>query len=490
MFHKKIMVVLLISLMAVPFLSFGQNAAKFMTKMKKLQAKGQFQKASESVGKYLKKTKKLKADEKEQLLFFVEQLDRIRNDFSDTREDLLTDLKKRVKNFYPEELDKWEKEGRIQSRMIDGKTGYFGANVSNLFFRYPEIRARNLQGGDRKLLSNLIDEARLVRNSAKYEKDFFSLPRSRQMRFELDLKEAPEFGDLLEVWLPYPLDLPFQTEVQTIDAATGLAFIAQPQAKMRTAYFRRKYIESSDLSFSVSYELTTWARYCQVDPAMVMPTPEIPSLQEFLVEQKPHVQFLPRIKKQVQKIIGKEENPYLKAQKIYQWFGEEFVYSYAYEYSTMEDISAFTFDNMYGDCGQLAMLYITMCRIAGVPARWQTGWMLYPSHNGIHDWAEIYIEPYGWLPVDPWVPVAFNSGDTSESEQDIQDTIQFYFGNMGTGRLYINQDFGKPFTPPKKGFRSDTVDFQRGEVDVNGENRYFGTFSYKLRILADDRDSK
>ena len=31
---------------------------------------------------------------------------------------------------------------------------------------------------------------------------------------------------------------------------------------------------------------------------------------------------------------------------------------------------------------------------------WQSGWLLHPAHVGLHDWCEIYLAPYGWLPVD------------------------------------------------------------------------------------------
>ena len=40
-----------------------------------------------------------------------------------------------------------------------------------------------------------------------------------------------------------------------------------------------------------------------------------------------------------------------------------------------------------GDCGVQALTFITMCRIAGIPARWQSG--LYADWRSAdsHDWA-------------------------------------------------------------------------------------------------------
>ena len=38
----------------------------------------------------------------------------------------------------------------------------------------------------------------------------------------------------------------------------------------------------------------------------------------------------------------------------------------------------------------MALTFITMCRIAGVPARWQSGLYVAPDSVGSHDWAEFY----------------------------------------------------------------------------------------------------
>ncbi|HMX63205.1 MAG TPA: hypothetical protein PKD58_09075, partial [Candidatus Sumerlaeota bacterium] len=36
--------------------------------------------------------------------------------------------------------------------------------------------------------------------------------------------------------------------------------------------------------------------------------------------------------------------------------------------------------------------------------------------------------------------------------------------------------------PEKKSWRSDDVDFQRGELESNGKNIYFDKFNYKLNV--------
>ena len=104
-----------------------------------------------------------------------------------------------------------------------------------------------------------------------------------------------------------------------------------------------------------------------------------------------------------QQIVGEETNPCLKAKKCYDWIAEHIKYSYAIEYSTIRNISDYCRRKGYGDCGQEALLFITLCRLNGIPARWQSGWNTFPGDKAIHDWSEIYLAPYGWVPVDPYM---------------------------------------------------------------------------------------
>ncbi len=58
-----------------------------------------------------------------------------------------------------------------------------------------------------------------------------------------------------------------------------------------------------------------------------------------------------------------------------------------------------------GNCTDFHSLFIAMMRVAGIPARFEIGFPLPPDQRegnipGYHCWAEFYLEPYGWIPVD------------------------------------------------------------------------------------------
>jgi transglutaminase-like putative cysteine protease len=58
-----------------------------------------------------------------------------------------------------------------------------------------------------------------------------------------------------------------------------------------------------------------------------------------------------------------------------------------------------------GNCTDFHSLFIGMMRAAGIPARFEIGFPLPADQHagtipGYHCWAEFYIAPYGWIPVD------------------------------------------------------------------------------------------
>jgi transglutaminase-like putative cysteine protease len=58
-----------------------------------------------------------------------------------------------------------------------------------------------------------------------------------------------------------------------------------------------------------------------------------------------------------------------------------------------------------GNCTDFHSLFIGMMRAAGIPARFEIGFPLPTDEHdgaipGYHCWAEFYVAPYGWIPVD------------------------------------------------------------------------------------------
>lgn len=60
--------------------------------------------------------------------------------------------------------------------------------------------------------------------------------------------------------------------------------------------------------------------------------------------------------------------------------------------------------NKEGDCTEFADLFLALCRANSVPARYRNGYLIHDvpkEDTPKHDWAEVYIAKYGWVPFDP-----------------------------------------------------------------------------------------
>ena len=146
------------------------------------------------------------------------------------------------------------------------------------------------------------------------------------------------------------------------------------------------------------------------------------------------------------------------ARRIYDYVTKNVQYSYMRNYSLMTCIPEYCAKNLRGDCGVQALLFITLCRIAGVPARWESGLYINPAYVGAHDWAMFYVEPYGWLYADP------SLGGSAYAEGD-ENRRRFYFGNVEPFRMAANHEFQQKFSVKKEFLPIDTCDNQLGEIE-------------------------
>lgn len=98
------------------------------------------------------------------------------------------------------------------------------------------------------------------------------------------------------------------------------------------------------------------------------------------------------------------------------------------------DNAEYTAKNRRGDCVAKSNLFISLCRINKIPARLQGGWRVRPDGDRAqHDWAQVYFEPYGWMPVDATATARL----INHKDERVRS---FYFGNCTPYHLIIYDD--------------------------------------------------
>lgn len=443
-----------------------------------LMNQGRFREASQAIRARIHGTAEKKA-----LEWKLEWMERVRKDYPYSKQEIIQQLKRRMAGFQPEELDTWIAGNLIDSRIIDGERVFLYAAVSNLFWRYPELRKRQIGRPDPKQYEAFLwKRVQAVKEAAEKTCSPHVLPVDWKVRFRLVVRaDAVPAGHVVRAWLPFPRSFPHQTVGQLLDRPPGLKWVDPPDRPLRAAYFEKKAEAGKPLVFEMDIRYRTLGVYHSIDPEIVRVNPEFPEeVRPYLKERPPHVVFTPAIRELAKDIVGSEENLYWRAWKIYRWISENIRYSYAPEYSTIPNLSQYTLERKVGDCGQAAMLFITLARYCGIPARWQSGWLLLPRGKTIHDWAEVYLPPYGWIPVEPYMGMYVLQYTETLSEKQKEELLTFYFGGLEGFRYIANSDHSQELYPVKFHFRSDPVDFQRGEVEWQGGNIYFDQFDYDL----------
>lgn len=406
-------------------------------------------------------------------------LDRIKLDFN--RDEAY--IRQTLRPYYPDldeaQLKAWETSGELEMKMIEGEKRYFRNAVWNLFRVNEAAKTRRMEvDGPRDqsleyfLASYLPDALAQIRNSDSQ----LSSPKTITIHYTLSVRpDVVPAGEVIRAWLPYPRNSRARLGNIRLDSCSEQNYILSPLSYPHRSIYMEKRAQAGEwtiFNFQASYEAAdTWTSLLD---RTVLPYDTSSSFyQAYTQERAQHIRFTPAIQELAHKLTADTEDPVQKAWRIFNWIGENIPWASALEYSTMPNIPAYCLGNRRGDCGMKALTFITLCRAAGVPAKWQSGWFLYPDNINLHDWAEVYFEGIGWVPVDP----DFNLQQTGDETAD-----RFFFGGADAYRLIVNDDFSGPFFPAKIYPRSETVDFQRGEVEWRGGNLYFNQWRYDMEV--------
>lgn len=413
----------------------------------------------------------------------VDLCQRIRIDYTLTEEDLLKKLKSYDSSLTKERLMELEKEHKVDFRMLDGQKSYFKNCFSNLFrldAACSEIKCRK-EGRTVDSLSIFRQaHSKVVTEMAKTSGTPV-LPVRMKLSYTITVKAGSvPAGDTIRCWMPYPRDNnPRQTNIELIGTHPEKYLVSPASDLQRSIYFEQLSQSDQPARFHCEFSYTSFAQPFYLTPEAVKPyRTELASYKEFTAERAPQIVFNDKIKTLANRILQGETNPLLKVRKIYHWINDSVTWASALEYSIIPDIPGFVIDNRHGDCGMQTLLFMTLARYSGVPVKWQSGWMLHPGHVNLHDWCEVYYEGIGWVPLDQ------SFGLQDSQDEKIRD---FYITGMDSYRLIVNDDYGRPLSPPKKYLRSEPYDFQRGEIEWKGGNLYFDKWTWHMEVTYEPK---
>lgn len=137
-------------------------------------------------------------------------------------------------------------------------------------------------------------------------------------------------------------------------------------------------------------------------------------------------------------IIGKEKNPYKKAQLIYNYLLDNYEFE---DKIRTGDVSVMDLPRRNsGDAYDFAILFTALCRASDIPAIPCSG--ILAASNSLskaHWWTEIYFENYGWFPVD----IALAFGMDFDLFIPVENPRSYYFGNIDCQHIYFSRGWNQ-----------------------------------------------
>lgn len=396
---------------------------------------------------------------------------RIPADYPLTRADALAEVRAHIPDFTEEEFDERVDAGKIGWLYIGGEMRFFDRFFSTMCKAEPAFAARagvKLYGVESVTAEE--GEGRLDHVHRRMRENGKIANRIR-IRASVRVKdEVFTPGMFVRVHLPLPAACEQQSDIRIEALYPPNGRPAPEDALQRAVCWEETMTENHE--FSVEYSYVHTARYHDV--SAIEPDAAQPCFDTG--EEAPHIIFTPYLRALVQALTEGVDSPLERARIFYDFITLNMKYTFMPAYFILENIAEAAARSYTGDCGVFALLFVTLCRCAGIPAQWQSGLTAEPDFCGGHDWARFYIAPYGWLYADPSYGIAAVRARNETRRR-------FYFGNLDAYRMVANNAFQAPFTVPKQHWRADPYDNQVGEIETAERGLGYGEFERSKEVL-------
>ena len=201
----------------------------------------------------------------------------------------------------------------------------------------------------------------------------------------------------MKLWVNLPQTIPGKQEVVKI------SFQPEP-----SRHFKKNGNDYVEYQFDIPkktahFEIIVHAKIIQRNLATIMhsnsaTTEADPSLDPYLIHERMIEKDHPLIQELASKIGG--ENKLDTIKEIY-----HFVPTYlSIDLMRIKGIGAAkTAETKKGKCIDYCDLFVALCRAKGIPARVAAGFKCDFTVSPKHSWTEVYVEPYGWISLDPTI---------------------------------------------------------------------------------------
>jgi len=255
--------------------------------------------------------------------------------------------------------------------------------------------------------------------------------RSYTVTVSVNVKtSAAETPNTLYLWVPRPAASASQQNTEMLSSSME-PFIENYRG---TSLFKLENLTAkSETRLNLTWKVDVYSVETTVRPLSVRQEANSPARDAYMRSTDQLPADNARMKNQAAAILGREQNPYTKAQRIYEWMIGEFTFR------SDQGGDIFTaLEKKQADFYTAAMLYSTLLRCADIPCLPVAGVLVSRNRQTMnHWWAEFWIDGFGWIPVDP----VMGAGAAPAQFGDTPNKASYYFGNIDSQRIAFSRDF-------------------------------------------------
>ena len=181
-------------------------------------------------------------------------------------------------------------------------------------------------------------------------------------------------------------------------------------------------------------------------------------LTDFLSHEKYIEKDNPEIQQMANSIEGQTEEEIVK--NIYGYVIEHLEYI---KHGRKELGAVRALQEGKGDCSEYSDLFVALCRAKNIPARVVTGCTLrFDSDSPKHNWAEVYLQDYGWVPFESsWGDVG--NGRIQNMAFSRMGPVYVYFSHIRNDNVLRNYHYASYKYWGDRVTLKDSVEFKQSD---------------------------
>lgn len=189
--------------------------------------------------------------------------------------------------------------------------------------------------------------------------------------------------------------------------------------------------KGGDITITRHVRFTAYETAFRVNPEKLGVCDPDDPVYRYYTRSQEMLELTPGVIALANEIVGKEKNSFLQARAIYNWCLSEIDYVYPPNRGIRYCLPRRT-----GDCGSYSLIFVSLCRAVGIPARVANGHWCCAQKKNYHVWNEFYLPGYGWLPAD---------ATDGRITRDIPGKLAgngdafYFFGNLDSGRFVTSK---------------------------------------------------